>query len=486
MKKLSILSIAAASLLLVNCTKNLDSLNHDPKNASTPIGYALFTQGQLNLTNTVTTTSISIAPFRVLAQEWTENSYVYEANYNIAQYNSPGGFWNNLYVNSIHNLVLAKAAYPNNFLGTAAQLRNNLIICDLLEVYAYDMLVATYGNIPYSQSMNSTIPFPKYDDAKTVYADLLLRVDSCIAGLNTSADAMGSADLVYGGNATSWLKFAASLKLKMALLLASVDPATATKKIGEAISTGVFTSNADNALFSYDPASPSNSNPIWGALVNSGRHDFGPCNLLVNTMVGWNDPRLPNYFSPYPTAGSYVGGVPGLPSNAHGSYSDFSQQLQQANLPGDLMDYSEVEFYLAEAAAQGFISDDPALHYNNAITASIQFWEGANYNPSDATTYLAQPSVKYSTAVGSWQQKIGYQEWIAYYNRNWEAWTLIRRLGQPNVNGINPPLQPASGYPIRYTYPPNERTSNSINWAAAVAALPGGADVVTAKLFFMP
>jgi hypothetical protein len=483
MKKFSIFAITAA-LFLAGCTKDIsNTLNKNPKAASTGIGGALFLQGELNLTNAYNTTSISVAPFRVLSQEWTENTYTYEANYNFSAYNSPSGFWNALYISSIHNLQLAKQAFPTNFLGTPAELRNDVIITDILQIYAYYMAVATYGNIPYSQSENDNIPFPKYDDAKTVYADLLTRIDTCIAGLNVSESAMGSEDQIYGGDVPSWKKFAASLKLKMAMLGAVSDPTTTAKKVNEAVATGVFTSSADNALFSYDPSNPTNSSPLWNALAFSGRHDFGPSNLLVNTMNGWNDPRLPFYFTKY--NGQYVGGVPGF-SNNFGKYSDFCCSANNSltyspGLPGDILDYTEVEFYLAEAAAQGFTTDLPATHYNNAVTASIVNWGGA---ASDAATYLAQPAVAYSPA--NWKQMIAYQEWIANFDRNWDSWTDIRRLGYPNINTVNPPTTPASLFPVRLYYPPNEVTSNPTNCAAAIAALPGGLDKVTAKLFWEP
>jgi hypothetical protein len=465
----------------MSCTKDISSLNVNPKSSTSAIATALFTQTEKNLVDNNNTTNISQAPFRIVSQEWTENSYVYEAEYNFAVYDCPDGWWNIMYINVIQNAELAKKAFPVNFPGTPGALRNDLDITDMLEIYAYSELVATYGDIPYSQAENKAIPFPKYDDAKTVYTDLLKRLDTCISGMNAGELAMGSSDLIYGGNAGQWLKFAASLKLRMAMLLADEDPATATTKVNEAITTGVFQSNGDNALFSYDPASVSNSNPIWTSLVNSGRHDFVPANLLVTTMSNVNDPRLSYYFTQY--QGGYSGGNPGQ-GNGYGLFSDFASQLQSASLPGNLLDYPEVQFYLAEAAARGFIPGTPDTYYNSAITASIQFW-GDN-NAADVTAYLAQPSVNYATAAGTWQQKIGTQAWIADFNRNWESWTSIRRLGYPDIDAVSPPTGAVTKFPLRLYYPINEASSNPINWAAAVKGIPGGQDVVSAKLFWMP
>ena len=480
-------------MLAAGCQKNMSEvLNQDPKSAPTTLGTAEFTYGEFYLTNTITTTSVSYSPFRVISQEWNENSYEYESDYNLSYYNSPGGFWNYLYTNTIHNLELAKANYGTQYWPTPGTERNSLIITDLLEIYSYYMLVSTYGNIPYSQAENDTIPFPAFDDAKTVYESLLTRVDTCIAGLDVTQGSLGSADLIYSGSTTEWLKFAASLKLKMAMLNATNDPTTTMTKVNEAIGTGLFTSNSDDALFNYDPASPLNSNPIWYAIEYSGRHDFGPGGLLVTTMNGLDDPREPSYFTQY--QGAYVGGAAGNPNNSYGSYSDFCcvatlTNLYNPGLAGDILDYEEVEFYLAEAQAQGLVTGSPnaiaaALNYDSAITASIEFWGGA---ASDAATYLAQPSVAYSTALaatGSWQQVIGYQEFIANYNKNWDSWTDERRLGQPNINVVSPPQGAATNFPLRFTYPPNETTSNPTNTAAAVATLPGGIDALTATLFW--
>lgn len=491
MKTISVLLITYG-IFLSACNKDNSDLNINSKAPSNVPSVTLFTIGEKKLVDYYTTTAVGTAPFRVLSQECTENTYVYEAQYNFAAYNANNGWWNALYATTatttgvlsigvLSNLQEAKNKFASDILLDPVALRNDIIITDILEVYTYNMLVNTYGNIPYSQAMNKLIPFPKYDDAKTIYTDLLLRLDTCIAGLNTSGASLGAADQIYNGNVASWKKFATTLKLKMALLLADVDAATASKKALEAVATGVFTSNADNATMGYDITSSGNSNPLWQALVFGGRHDFLPTNLLVNTMVGWNDPRITLYFTKDPNNG-YSGGVPGA-GNGYGLYSDFSAQMQTPAFPGIILDYAQTEFLLAEAVERGIaVGGTAQTHYNNAVTASIQYWGGSAL---DATTYLLTPAANYLTAKGTWQQKLGYQKWIANYNMNWDSWTDIRRLGYPNLNVVNPPTAAKGNLPLRLAYPLNESGSNETNYKAAVAALPGGADVVSAKLFWM-
>jgi len=482
-------SLALSSLLLnTSCTKHITDLNIDPKNPSVVPSGSLFLNGEKNLSDALNSTGNGVAPFRVLAQSWTENTYVSEANYILSAADAPTGWWNTLYATPtgttstasvLNSLVAAKKAFPTD-VTDAATLRNDQIITDILQVYAYSLLVNTYGNIPYTQAFHDSIPFPKYDDAKTVYYDLLTRLDTAIAGLNAGGGSLGSYDKIYGGDPTQWKKFAATLKLKLALIVADVDPSTAATKVQEAVSTGVFSSNSDNALLKYQASPTGNTNPVYQALVSSGRHDYSPTNLIINTLLAWNDPRLPLYYKEY--NGSYLGAVPGA-GNGYVKFSQFSDQWLAATFPGDLLDYAETNFLLAEAVERGIaVGGTAEQYYDSAVTASIEYWGGS---AADAATYLAQSSVAYATASGPWRQKIGYQKWIAYANRGWDAWTEIRRLGYPNLDAINPPVSATVNLPRRFNYPGNEQTSNATNWAAAVKAVTGGsADLLSVNLWW--
>jgi len=469
------------SVLAASCTKDITSLNNNNKAATSVPSSSLFLNGEKNLSDALAGTSVYATPFRVIAQSWTENTYVSEAQYNLTIDNSPQGWWNELYASGtasvLNSLADAKTIIPTDITDTAAQ-KNALLITDILEVYTYSLLVNTYGNVPYSQALNSKIPFPAYDDAKTIYYDLLARLDTAIAGLNTSGLSFGASDNIYQGNVTEWKKFAATLKLKLALVIADVDPSTAGTKVQEAVNAGVFTSNSDNAVFDYSSAITTNSNPVYQAFIS--RHDFSPTDLIIDTLLSWNDPRLPLLFTQI--NGTYAGGVPGA-GNGYVKFSQFSSQWLSPSWPGDLLDYAETEFLLAEAAERGFtVSGSAATHYNNGVTASINFW-GAD--SAAAAAYLAQPSVAYATAAGTWKQKIGWQQWLAYADRGWDAWTSIRRLGYPNLDVINPPVGAVSNLPRRFTYPSAEETINPTNWAAAVQAVTGGtADGVQFNLWW--
>ena len=69
----------------------------------------------------------------------------------------------------------AKTLIPTDVANADVQ-KNELAITDILEVVTWYYLVTTYGDIPYSEALDMNDPFPKYDDAKTIYGDLLERL----------------------------------------------------------------------------------------------------------------------------------------------------------------------------------------------------------------------------------------------------------------------------------------------------------------------
>jgi len=460
--------------LLASCSKNITDKNIDPKNPSTVPSYTVFTQAQLNMSNTFASSNVNLNIFRLIQQYWTETTYTDESNYDLGTRSIPDNWWNNWY-----RLVLNNFQQAKNFARTdikdpdANVLKNDTTIIDIQQVYAYYVLVNTFGNVPYSQALNTDNPFPKYDDAKTAYYSLLDRLDKDIAALTPASSSWGTADIIYGGNVAAWVKFANSLKLKMGILIAD-DDATKAKAVVEAAAPNVFTSNADNALFVYQ-SSPPSTNPIWVDLVQSGRQDFVADSVIVALMQGLTDPRIPLFFTTDVNNG-YSGGITGK-GNTYSIFSKPSTQITAPNYPGDILDYAEVNFLLAEAAARGFnVGGTVETFYDKGITASITFWGGS---AASAATYLAQPSVAYTTATGTWKQKIGTQAYLALYNRGFDSWTEYRRLPYP---ALPTPVIAQSGFPVRFSYPAKEQNVNAPNYNAAAAAI--GGDLVTTKLWW--
>jgi hypothetical protein len=462
--------------VLASCG-DLTELNVNPKRTDNAPAGSLFAGAQKSLIDNLTSPNVNLNIFRLLAQQWTETTYTDESNYDLTTRNIPQNWWHALYRDVLKDLREAKRIVEATE-SAGPERTNKLAMAEIMEIYTWAVLVDTFGDIPYTDALKVSsspddILQPSYDDDATIYPDLISRLTTAINSLSLTAGSWGDNDVIYGGDVALWQKLANSIKLRLGMMLADVNP-TLAKTTVEAAAPGVFTSNADNAIFYYKSAPP-NTNPVWVNLVQSGRKDFVAANTLVDEMVALNDPRMATYFT-VDADGDYTGGEYGA-SNNYATYSKPGDMVDNADFPAVLLDYSEVEFLLAEAVERGFaVGGTAAGHYTAAITASMEFWQ---VKPADITAYLAQPSVVYATAAGTYKQKIGLQKWISLYNRGFEAWTEWRRLDYPVL--VAPP-DAFSDVPLRYTYPVSEQNLNTINYDEVVTAI--GEDDVATKVFW--
>lgn len=456
--------------LITSCVNSLEDYNVDSKKPSKVEAGPLFAYGTKAINDLLSSTSVNINVYRFYVQHFTATTYLDEPRYNMVTRTIPQASWDRMYINALSNLDEARKIVDADKGIEAATKTNQLVMIDITQVYAYSILVNTFGNVPYTEALNSDNPQPKYDDAKTITLDLLKRLDADIAKLSTNGSGFGSSDIIYKGNVSKWIKFAKSLKFKLSMVLADVDPATASAAAKAAAAGDIITTNSDNALFGY-VTSP-NNNPVWADIPPaSSRKDFVAASTLVDPMNALNDPRRAAYFTT--TGGEFKGGRYGF-NNIYANFSTFSTKVGANNFPGNMLDAAEVNFLLAEAVERGFISGNAQDYYNAAIKASFDYWGVGGFDD-----YIAQAAVSYSNTA-TWQEKIGFQKWIALYNRPFDAWTSWRLLDFPKLVKPDAPLVPE--IPVRLIYPIVNAALNAQATADAAAAI-GGDDSAT-KLFW--
>ncbi|HEX2920072.1 MAG TPA: SusD/RagB family nutrient-binding outer membrane lipoprotein [Bacteroidales bacterium] len=484
--KTRIFLIISLFTFLVTCTDDFEEFNRDPKNPAEVPGNPLFTNGQLSLLDQISNTDVNLNVFKLYAQYWTQTTYTDEANYDLVTRTIPDNLFLEYYRDILRDLNEAsKIITETEPIDTieAAEKPNRLAIIDLHVVYAYQNLVDIFGDIPYNQALKIDSVSPTYDDASFIYQDLIRRVNDAIANLNPDAGSFGDADLIYGGDVASWIKFANTLKVKLGITLADYDPAVSRTTVESAVAGGIFESPADNAELQY--LTSINVNPLYEDLVQSGRDDYVPANTIVDAMKARSDPRLPFYFTTL--NGQYTGGRYGY-SNPFSQRSHIADAIAEPDFPGRFLTYDELMFYLAEAAARGYsVGGAPQQFYDAGIRSSILWWGGTE---DMAATYLTRPDVAWNSAGSgaTFREKIGMQSWIALYTRGLEAWTQWRRLDYPVFNvpplSLSDPPAPTdyNRIPKRFTYPINEQTLNARNYQMASQNI--GGDEVTTRIFW--
>ncbi len=478
MKKIFFVIIVLLGIT-TSCTKNFEDFNTDKKHNVTVPAENVFANAQKALADQIGSINVNLNVFILWAQYWTETTYTDEANFDIINRPIPANDFRTYYRDVLTDLndaarIINGTEFPD---AEKPVQKNQLAIIDIMQVYTYTELLEIFGNVPYSEANDINNIYPKYDDALTVYKDLLARLDTDIASLDPSAESFGSADLYMGGDAGMWKKFANSLKIRIGITIADGDPTT-SKSAVESAYAGAFAPDETCQLVYLDAT---NANPIYVDLIQSGRHDFVLANTLVDKMNALEDPRRPFYMTYKPDATEYVGGEYGQ-SSAYTQYSHVADAIGEPTFPVTILNGVEVSFYLAEAAERGYSVGGTAKGYYDAgITASFVTW---GLTAADAADYLAKPEVNYNNAGSgaTWKEKIGVQSWIANYLRGLVAYTNWRRLDFPVLNLPPNPASDDGKIPVRFTYPVNEQTLNKENYNAAASAI--GGDKLSTKLFW--
>gem|GEM_PF-6458583 len=341
------------AVLLSACTEKLEDMNVDVKNATTASPESFFGASVLNLARLMgqnfsgPSVDMPVGVGLYLSQQLTNATHTTEPRY----FYDGNTDWDFVYKSVLRNLYEAEkllvAEQANG--GENLEIANKLASIAILKVYTYTVLVDIFGNVPYSQALDVDNVTPVYDDAESVYLDLIERLNQAIAALDASVASFGDYDLLYNGDVSKWQKFANSLKLRFGLKVIDVLPELGSTLATEAIEAGVFSGNEDNAVFHF-LSSPPNNHSLWVVLVQNPRLFYVGAKPFVDLMNAYEDPRRAVYFSRL--NGGFVGGQIGLVLN-YNSYSHLGDYFHRPDLPCILLDFSNVSFLLAEAAERG-------------------------------------------------------------------------------------------------------------------------------------
>jgi len=466
--------LAAAALLVgaTACNKDLTSINNNPNGPVSVPAPSLLSQviqravGQFHADNF---SGGDIRNGGLWVQFYSEVQYRDEDKY-IIRSGVDGGF--GLYNGALEDCQRMIVQ------GTVTKNPNWDAVGRIMKSYMFSEMTDAMGDLPYSEALKADTNFtPVYDTQKSIYDSLFADLATANSEINPALIGFASGDIMYGGDMTLWQKFANSLRLRLALHLTNVDATTGKAQAAAAVAAGVFADNSDNAMLMYLASSP-NQSPTYIMVHVNNRDDFGMSKTLIDSLLSWNDPRLPYYAQldkPLPTD-TLANGSPipphyeGLPNGLNDGAGKPINLISRIgamwrdtpNAPLPMMTYSEVLFLEAEAAQRGWIAGNAATLYNAAITASMQ-----QYGISDAAiaTYLAQPRVVYSAATGLTQ--IAYQKWLSLFMNGQEAWTEVRRTGVPHL--LPGPNATLTSIPERMPYADAEDVLNQTNVEAAVA-----------------
>lgn len=519
-KKLLLLCMGASLLATTGCTDKFDEWNTNPHQATEEmmnrddlaVG-SFFVQMQRNVFVLENLTSdgggIGANTYQIIDNlagasfaGYTGACNIWFGNSNFMTYNMFVE-WRNvafehtyLYVMSPWNEIIKKTTEQNR--PQVAALAN------IVKVLAMSRITDMYGPLPYTKFGNGDFSIP-YDSQEMIYDSFFKELNDAITVLydmyqkDATAKVLEKYDYIYNGNMENWIRFANTLKLRLAVRIAYANQSKAQQMAEEAVAhpVGVMTKvtdaarlqHADNFIYRH---------PLF--VIATGEFNDARMGATMDSYLnGYKDPRISSYFRMAET-GKYTGIRTGinLDREKYATSGNFSDLTAAGSDNIIWMNPAEAHFLRAEGAIRGWNmgGTDKEL-YESGVRTSFEFLgvSGADAyltNTSKPAPYidpasssnsienpasLGQITVKWKETAGIEEklERIITQKWIALYPDGQEAWSEFRRTAYPK---IFPVALNKSGGTIdtnkqvcRIPYPASEYSNNAENIKQAVTLL---------------
>lgn len=363
-----------------------------------------------------------------------------------------------------------------------------------------------YGPIPYSKFGTDTQV--AYDSQKDVYYQFFNELDEAIQVLtdynaSSSKQYMEDYDYIFSGDMKKWVKFANTLRLRLAMRISYVDQNKAVEEATAAIEhEGGLMTQADDSAILNQTATFTFLNPIWE--ISESFKDVRMSATMDCYLNGYQDPRRSSYFRPASNDGNLHGVRNGQSRLDKDSYVAATSGINYERTDGlTWMNASEAYFLLAEAKLRlGLGSGTVQEYYEQGIRISCEekgasagveayitdntklpssrFVDAVNSRSTDVSSMVSQLTVAWdeSASQETKLERIMIQKWLALFPNGQEAWSEMRRTGYPGFVRIytyNNQSEVSNNKLIsRLKFPTTEYSNNSANTSAAVSLLSGG------------
>lgn len=483
--------IAMAGLTFQSCEK-LSTINENPNEPSSVDASVLFTEGVRSSVNTSVTQSYLLGNVASQVAAKTLRAEVGEYSWNAFP-----NTWNQNYL-SLGNLMEAErvANEAGNYKMEGA--------VKVMKSWVFATLTLAYGDIPYTDAITGSTDanwFPSYDSQEDIITGtngLLDELALAVQLLNNSGSVDG--DILFNGDGAKWIKLANAMQLRL-LMYVSEKQDVSSQFAAIVANEDLMSSNADNAALTYTGSFP-NEYP----LVPLKQGDFDAVAISTNALHQLDttdDPRMYVYARPYNagdiftnpgTTAIYQGAENGSEAcNKDGSrlgyaYYNYPGHMQAGTMAeGIIMTYAEQQFLLAEAAHNGWISDDAGSLHSSAVEASMNYY-GADWSMTgwtDFSDFITNSGEGYDGSITS----IRRQKWLGMFFTGLDNYFELRRwYSQEEGNWADLPFVSApcsntngDALPMRFLYPGNEASLNPDNYQAAIDAL--GSNSQNAKMW---
>jgi len=502
MKKLNLYILMIILLAgFSGCTDWLD-INQDPNNLTSSTKDLVLTGAEKNFAERQQTASASLygawMGYYGHSGGWSGWNNVKSYNMTSSDYN---GDFNDPYRNEIKNLsyVEDRAKEQGSFAYIA--------LAKIMKAVSFQRMVDIYGDIPYTEASSGFTGnvTPVYDDAQTIYDDLIVQLDSAIFLLNEAAansqTIESASDIIGGGDLDLWKQMANTFKLRV-LIRQSVARGSYVSSNMSFDEVGFITSTVTGNP-GYIANTDGKMNPFYstygqnyqGDLTNANQQ-YGLNVFLWNLYRTTSDPRLELCWEPGVDTHNYNHALQlGKNEDPLDHWGNGSVRMGPGIYGTSdegvvVLSIMETNFLIAEALARGYnlssagVTGTAQEYWEAGIESSFQYYgDRGGFDAADVDAELADYMDGLSGDV-AWNssnpvKSIIYQKYLAMVGVNhYETWADYRRTGYPEPGNPSEIETSMISYysnivreqvPVRMLYPQRELSNNSDNVQAAIS-----------------
>ena len=387
-------------------------------------------------------------------------------------------------------------------------------LATIIKVEAMHRVADTYGPIPYIDFGSGTLG-STYNKLGDVYNKFFNELDSAITVLTpyaeTGSTLLENYDFIYDGSVANWVRFANTLRLRLAMRVVYANPTLAQQEAEKSINNpiGVIENVSERAALSHNDLNY--FHPYYDIAYNFNAGEARMSASMDSYMNGYNDPRISTYFVKAASDGKYHGvrlGVMNMSASKYAGDNISNLNVNKTTTPIVWMTAAESYFLRAEGALRGWNMGGTAQSfYEKGIEMSFtesgasgadSYITNSTSKPADYTdnTGDGNDAAALSSITIAWDSSAGFeanleriitQKWIAMYPDGPEGWAEFRRTGYPklfpvvtnNSNGtIDTKIQVR-----RCPFPTTEYDTNASGVQTGISAL-GGLDNGGTKLWW--
>ncbi len=477
--------------LLMSCTEDFEQINVNSNKVSDASAEELFAGSVLNTLNLVGGT-LNDQLFNNYASYYGGKGGQFPRFFYLES--SLDSYWRTFYVDILKNNQLIIDNYSDN-----TDYKNRVLIAKIWRSYVFSILVSTFGPVPYTDAING-LKNPTYGSEELIYTGVLEDLKEAGENIDLDGDSLLQ-DPVFNGDLLKWIKFANTLRLKIALRISDEDddghqqgfPDLAQLHGSEVMQNEslLLTSNDDNIALKWEANAENwsyNYNRYVFLQPNEDVLPYVNFHFLLNLKT-YHDPRLFKIIEPSSNPIIVRDRVYASGSDSELIYVEYelpyfgrplggNNIIQAWGLNGDANPLAGIEtrrycrpkadvfmaqdmsFYISTFAELNFLKAEAKLYgWGGAESAEEYYYKGIEasfeqYEVGGVDEYKNQAGIKWDTVSNGDRglfnlvssgisddrlDQIVRQRWLSSFNQGHDMWTLHRRTRLlPIIDHFNP------------------------------------------------